>query len=81
MGLAKYKRGGISLTHSGEMAARDFQATLGTFFYGQFYGLEIFGCKTAQFYAMRCKLYSLGSPLVRNALQHSENVRNSLGLN
>jgi hypothetical protein len=46
-----------------------------------FYGLTIFSCKTARFYATRCKPNSLGLPMIRNAMQHSENVRNSLVLN
>ena len=46
-----------------------------------FYGLESFGCKSAQFYVTRCKPHSLGLPMICNVAQHSENVRNSLVLN
>jgi hypothetical protein len=50
-------------------------------FHGLFYGLKIFGCKTAQSCVTRCKPHWLGLPMIRNAVQRSENVRNSLGLN
>jgi|SRR5580700_11286674 hypothetical protein len=39
---------------------------------------EFLARKTAQFC---CKPHSLGLPMMRNAVQHSENVRNSLVLN
>jgi hypothetical protein len=44
------------------------------------YSVKKFYCKSAQFCVTRCKLHSLGLP-IRNAVQHSENVRNSLDLN
>jgi hypothetical protein len=40
-----------------------------------------FCCKITQFCVTRCKPHSLGLPMIRNAVQHSENVRNSLVLN
>jgi hypothetical protein len=52
-----------------------------TFCYGVFYGREKICSKSAQLSATPCKPYSLGLPMIRNAVQHSENVRNSLGLN
>jgi hypothetical protein len=52
-----------------------------TFFYGPFYGRAKSCRKTVQFYITPCKRHSLGLPMIRNAVQHSENVRNSLGLN
>ena len=51
------------------------------FFYGLFYGWRKFCCKSVQFCETRRKPHSLGLPMIRNAVQHSENVRNSLGLN
>jgi hypothetical protein len=40
-----------------------------------------FACKRAQFCATRCKCPNAELLNVSNAVQHSENVRNSLGLN
>jgi hypothetical protein len=40
-----------------------------------------FCCKITQFCITRCKTLSLGLPMICNAVQHSENVRNSLVLN
>ena len=64
--------------HTANLSTR---ARRGQTFQGPFYGLEIFGCKSEQFYVTRCKPYSLGLPMIRNAVQHSEKVRNSLVLN
>jgi hypothetical protein len=52
-----------------------------TFFYGPFYGRAKSCCKTVQLYITPCKRYSLGLSMIRNAVQHSENVRTSLDLN
>jgi hypothetical protein len=49
--------------------------------YGSFYGRPKFCCKRAQFCVTRCKCPNAELPSVSNAVQHSENVRNSLGLN
>jgi len=51
------------------------------FFYGLFYGRENFGCKTAQFCATRCESEMTETPGVGNAVQSSETLRNSSGLN
>jgi hypothetical protein len=63
--------------HAANLSAR---ARRGQTFHGPFYGLEIFGCKSEQFYVTRCKPYSLGLPMICNAVQHSEKVRNLLVL-
>jgi hypothetical protein len=51
------------------------------FFTVVFYGLRIFACKTTQFCATRCERYWSGTPGIRKAMQSSEIMRNSLGLN
>ena len=53
--------------HTANLSTR---ARRGQTFQGPFYGLEIFGCKSEQFYVTRCKPYSLGLPMIRNAVQH-----------
>ena len=50
-------------------------------FHGLFYGLRNFCCKTAQCCATPCESEMAKTPSIRNTVQHSENVRNSLGLN
>jgi hypothetical protein len=50
-------------------------------FHGLFYGRGKFCCKSAQFCVTRRKPHSLGSPMIRNAVQHCENPCNTLGLN
>ncbi|PYK24102.1 MAG: hypothetical protein DME59_14635, partial [Verrucomicrobia bacterium] len=46
-----------------------------------FYGSAIFGCKTVQFCATRCKYGIAEIPSVRNAVRHCENERKNSFLN
>jgi hypothetical protein len=50
-------------------------------FYGLFYGRAKFCCKTVQCTAMLCEYCNAEIPSVRNDMQTSETLRNSLGLN
>jgi hypothetical protein len=46
-----------------------------------FYGLKSFGCKTARFVETRCERLMTETSSIGNALQTSETMHNSLGLN
>jgi hypothetical protein len=50
-------------------------------FYSPFYGRAKFCCKSAQFCVTRCKSRMAESPRIGDAVQSSETLRNSLGLN
>jgi hypothetical protein len=58
---------------------KQFDARARGTFHGRFYGPKKFGCKSTQFCVTRCKPLSVGLPTICNAVQHSENVYNSLG--
>jgi hypothetical protein len=51
------------------------------FFTVVFYGLKIFGCKTAQLRATRCESRMDKLPSVSNDVQRSENARKNSFLN
>ena len=50
-------------------------------FHGRFYGRTNFWCKTAQFWATQRERLMAELPGVGNAVESSEMMRNSLGLN
>ena len=50
-------------------------------YYVPFYGRAKFGCKTARLYTKLCEWHLVEMPGIREGMQSSEMMRNSLGLN
>jgi hypothetical protein len=63
-----------------ESAGERKRIALRRIFHGRFYGRTNFWCKTAQFWATQRECLTTETRSIGNAVQSSENMRNSLGL-